>query len=48
MFYFVDYNGKFIAVYKSLRACRNFINRKGLRDDLDNVLRVVDEKGNMY
>lgn len=45
---FVDYNGKFIAQYKRMNAALNYINRKGLQDDLDNTLRLVDEKGNEY
>lgn len=46
--FFVDYNCKFIAMYKSVRACLNFINRKGLHDDFDNTLRIVDNNGDMY
>lgn len=46
--YFVYYNGKYIAEYKSVRACLNFINRKGLQDDYNNVLRIVNTDGDMY
>ena len=46
--YFVDYNGKFIARYKSVKACLNFINRKGLTDDYNNSLSIVDDNGDMY
>ena len=46
--FFVDYNCKFIAMYKSVRACLNFINRKGLVDDYENCLRIVDNNGDMY
>ena len=45
---FIDYNGKYIAQYKRMRAALNYINRKGLQDDLDNTLRLVDDKGNEY
>lgn len=46
--FFVEYNGKFVAMYKSVRACLNFISRKGYTNDLDNTVRVVDSNGNMY
>ena len=45
---FIDYNGKYIAKYKRMNAALNYINRKGLQDDLDNTLRLVDDKGNEY
>ena len=45
---FIDYNGKYIAQYKRMRAALNYINRKGLQDDMDNTLRLVDDKGNEY
>lgn len=47
-YYYVEYNCKYIAIYKSVRACINFIHRKGLRDDADNMLNIVDSEGNMY
>lgn len=47
-YYYVEYNCKYIAIYKSVRACINFIDRKGLRDDADNMLNIVDSEGNMY
>ena len=46
--FFVEYNCKFIASYKSVKACLNYINRKGLQDDFDNALRIVDNNGDMY
>lgn len=46
--YFVEYNAQFIAMYKSIRSCLNFISRKGLKDDEDNMLRIYDECGNTY
>lgn len=48
MYYFVDYNGKFIVCYKSVRACLNYIGRKRLQDDYQNTLRICDQKGNIY
>lgn len=48
MWYFVEYNAKFIAQYKSIRACLNFIERKKLQDDADNILRIWDKEGNQY
>ena len=48
MKYFVEYNCKFIAMYKSVKSCISFINKKGLKDDDDNMLRIYDEEGNTY
>lgn len=48
MRYWVDYNGKFVAEYKTLRGCLNYIKREGLQNDFDNTLNIVDVKGNMY
>ena len=47
-FFFVEYNAKFIASYKTVKACLNFINKKGLQDDCDNTLRIFDKNGEMY
>lgn len=46
--FLVEYNCKFIASYKSVLACLKLINRKGLRDDYNNTLRIVDNNGDMY
>ncbi len=46
--FFVEYNGKFVATYKSVTSCLNFIERKGLVNDIDTTLRVVDIHGNLY
>ena len=46
--FFVEYNCEFIASYKSVRACLNFISRKGLKDDYYNMLRIFDNNGDMY
>ena len=48
MYYFVWYNGAFIAQYKSVRACLNFIDRKGLEIDYRNQLDIVDQNGDLY
>ena len=48
MKYFVSYNGKYIAMYKSVAACLDFIQRKGLRDDVYNLLYIEDNEGNEY
>lgn len=48
MYYFVDYNGKFVVCYKSVRACLNYIGRKRLQDDYQNTLRICDQNGNIY
>lgn len=46
--FWVWYNGNYMAVYKSVRACLNFINRKKWQDDFNNTLRIVDNNGDMY
>lgn len=46
--FFVEYNAKFMAMYKSVRACLNFISRKGYVNDLDNTVRIFDKDGNEY
>lgn len=43
--YFVEYNCKFIAMYKSVKACQNFINRKNLYSDDFNMCRIFDNEG---
>ena len=48
MWYFVEYNGKLIKATKRLKPALTFISRKGLQDDADNVLRLVDSTGEMY
>lgn len=48
MYYFVWYNGAFIAQYKSVRACLNFIDRKSLKNDYWNLLEIVDQNGDLY
>ena len=48
IFFFVEYNGKFVANYKSVKACLNFIERIKLQDDYDNTLRIVDNNGDYY
>lgn len=46
--YFVGYNCAYIAMYRTLKGALNFIARKGLQDDLDNMLGIVDSDGEMY
>lgn len=46
--YFVEYNGKYVGIYKTLRGAFNFVQKKGLKDDESNSLRVFDDKGNHY
>ena len=48
MNYYVYYNGKYIAMYKTLAACRNFIARKGLKNDENNLLEILDSEWNEY
>lgn len=46
--YWVYLNGEYIAEYRTLRGCLDFISRKKLEDDLDNDLGIVDSDGNDY
>jgi len=46
--YFVEYNGKYVASYNTIRGAIGYVNRKNLRDDADNTLRIVDSNGDMY
>lgn len=46
--FFVEYNGKFMSDYKTMKATLNFIKRKGYKNDEDNVLNVFDQDGNHY
>ena len=46
--FWVYYNGEYIAEYKTLKGCLDFISRKKLEDDLDNDLGIVDSDGNDY
>lgn len=46
--FYVDYNAKFIAMYMRLQSCIKFINRKGLKNDCDNMLRIFDNTGVEY
>lgn len=48
MKFFVEYNAQYMAMYKSVKACLNLINRKGWKNDEDNMLRIVDENGDEY
>ena len=48
MKYFVEYNAQYMAMYKSVKACLNLINRKGWKNDENNMLRIVDENGDEY
>jgi hypothetical protein len=47
-FFFVEYNGTFIAQYKTIRGALGFISRKKLQDDYDNSLKIFDNNGEMY
>ncbi|MBP5422002.1 MAG: hypothetical protein J6Y78_06155 [Paludibacteraceae bacterium] len=47
-FYFVEYNAVYIARYKTIKSCLNFIKRKNLKNDCNNVLRIWDNTGMLY
>ena len=48
MKYFIECNAKFIAERKSIKACIALIIKKGLKNDNDNLLYIVDKQGNYY
>lgn len=48
MKYFVEYNAKYIAEYKTIKGCINLINKKQLKDDENNCLCIIDENGVVY
>ena len=48
MWYCVDYNGKYIAMYKRLCNALKFIERKNLKNDRLNLLYLVDSNGDLY
>lgn len=48
LIYYVSYNAKFIARYKTLGAALRFIERKGLKNDYNNLLYIIDSDGETY
>ena len=48
MKYFIEYNAKYIAEYKTIKGCLNLINKKGIKDDENNCLCIIDENGVVY
>lgn len=48
MKYYVFYNAKLMATKGSLNSAKRFIERKGYRDDADNLLVLTDADGNEY
>jgi hypothetical protein len=46
--YFVCYNSKLIASRKTISSCKSYISQKGLKDDEDNSLCIVDNQGFIY
>lgn len=48
MTFFICYNGKYIASRQSLKSAVNFIDARGIQDDENNVLYIVDKQGNYY
>lgn len=46
--YYVWYNCKLMAEYKSIKGALNYIKRKGLKDDINNILQISDNLGNEY
>lgn len=48
MTFFICYNAKYIASRQSLKSAVNFIDARGIQDDENNVLYIVDKQGNYY
>lgn len=48
MWYFVEYNGRLLKATKRVMPAVDFIHRKGLKDDSDNKLVLVDSQGDTY
>lgn len=48
MTYFICYNAKYIASRKSLKTAVDFIDARGIHDDENNVLYIVDQQGNYF
>ena len=48
MTYFICYNAKYIASRKSLKSAVDFIDARGIQDDENNVLYIVDQAGNYF
>lgn len=48
MTYYIIYNAKLVATRSSLAAAKRFVERKGYRNDEDNVIYLTDEEENEY
>lgn len=46
--YWVYLNGEYIADYKTLKGCLNYIERRKLEYNYDNDLGIIDNEGNEY
>ena len=46
--FFVEYNCSFVADYMTLRRALDYVKRKHLVNDEDNIVRIVDREGNEY
>lgn len=46
--YWVYLNGEYIADYRTLRGCLNYIERRKLEYNYDNDLGIIDNEGNEY
>lgn len=48
MTYFISYNAKYIASRMSLKAAVDYIKARGIEDDENNELCIVDQRGNYF
>lgn len=47
-YFWVWVNGAYVARYKSVKACVNYIERNGLANDYENEVGIYDAIGNSY
>jgi len=46
--FFVEYNCAFVADYMTLKGALDYVSRKKLVNDADNMVRIVDKNGDEY
>ncbi len=47
-YFLVDFNGKYRAKYKTIKACVNYIQRNGLKNDDSHYLAIVSSDYDVY
>lgn len=46
--FYVEYNGKIMAIYKFMKSALNYVARKGWHNDDMNSLSIFDSDGEFY